>query len=238
MSEYSHIIDNYNAIARGAESAAVACDRNADDILILSVSKTHPIEAIIAAMQGGISHFGENYVQELRDKQEAIVRGNHQQPNWHFIGHLQTNKMKYIAPFVAMIHSVGSAKLAKEIDRQAEKNNRTIDILLQVNTSGEESKSGVQPEGVFELAAEAFALPNIKVKGLMTIGTFADDVNISIREFSMLRDLREKLQKDYPQESLTHLSMGMTNDYETAIAQGATIVRIGTAIFGQRDYKI
>lgn len=237
MNEFHYIVDNYRDIRSHADSAAIKANRKAEDITVLAVSKTHSIEKVLSAMEDGITEFGENYVQELKEKQEYVVNGGHKQPNWHFIGHLQSNKVKYIAPFVKMIHSVDSAKLAQEIDKQAAKNGRIIDILLQVNTSGEESKSGVAPDDIFALADSIKELKNIRVKGLMTIGTFAEDKEVSIREFTMLRTLRDKLQELHPEAELTHLSMGMTNDYEIAIEQGATIVRVGTAIFGQRDYS-
>lgn len=237
MNELHYIIDNYREIRSRADEAAKKANRQPQDVCVLAVSKTHSLDKVLAAMEDGIIEFGENYVQELKEKQEQVIKGNHPQPNWHFIGHLQSNKVKYIAPFVKMIHSVDSAKLAQEIDRQAAKNDRIIDILLQVNTSGEESKSGVAPDDVFALADSIKNLKNIRVRGLMTIGTFAENKEVSIREFTMLRTLRDKLQELHPEAELTHLSMGMTNDYEIAIEQGASIVRIGTAIFGQRDYS-
>lgn len=237
MNDYSHITANYNEIYKRVTQAAERSGRKIEDILILAVSKTHPLSAVLASMEGGIKDFGENYAQELKDKQEEISKNNYKQPNWHFIGHLQTNKAKYLAPFVHMIHSVDSFRLAEEISKQADKNNREIDILLQVNTSGEQSKSGVDPEDIFQLAEQVIQLKNVKIRGLMTIGSFSDNVEISLKEFTLLKDLRDKLKILHPTQDFHHLSMGMTNDYETAIASGATIVRIGTAIFGQRNYS-
>lgn len=228
---------NWNAICDRAKKAAEACNRNFDEILVLAVSKTHPFSAVISGMDCGIKEFGENYAQELKDKHQIFADKGLTQPVWHFIGHLQTNKVKYIAPFVSMIHSVDSLKLAEEISRQAGLHNRTIDILLQVNTSGEDSKSGCAPEEIFDLAQGALEIPNIRVRGLMTIGSFSEDKNVSIREFSLLRSLRDELCARFPQADFRHLSMGMTHDFDTAIAQGATIVRVGTAIFGARDYS-
>ena len=236
MSKSELIALNWAEINLKASQAAIASDRSPDDILILAVSKTNPVESIIDAMSVGISHFGENYAQELRDKQQDIVNRKATQPRWHFIGHLQTNKVKYIAPYVEMIHSVDSLKLAVEISKEAQKNNRTIDILLQVNTSAEESKSGCTPDEVYKLAENVFQLDFINVRGLMTIGSFAEDKAIAISEFKLLKSLRDKLQDLHPNQNLSHLSMGMTNDFDLAIKEGATIVRVGTAIFGSRYY--
>lgn len=230
------IAHNWEIINKQAKQAALDINRKLDDVLVLAVSKTNPIESIIDAMSIGISHFGENYAQELRDKQQEIINRQATQPKWHFIGHLQTNKVKYIAPYVEMIHSVDSLKLAQEISKEARKNNRTINILLQVNTSAEESKSGCTPNEIFELAEKVFQLDSINIRGLMTIGSFADDANIALSEFRLLRSLRDKLQTLHPNQHLPHLSMGMTNDFEVAIREGATIVRVGTAIFGSRYY--
>lgn len=230
------IAHNWEIINKQAKQAALDINRKLDDVLVLAVSKTNPIESIIDAMSIGISHFGENYAQELRDKQQEIINRQATQPKWHFIGHLQTNKVKYIAPYVEMIHSVDSLKLAQEISKEARKNNRKIDILLQVNTSAEESKSGCTPNEIFELAEKVFQLDSINIRGLMTIGSFADDANIALSEFRLLRSLRDKLQTLHPNQHLPHLSMGMTNDFEVAIREGATIVRVGTAIFGSRYY--
>lgn len=237
MNQYSDIKSNFENIYQKAKIAADKNARNIDDILILSVSKTHPIEAIISAKNFGINDFGENYAQELKEKQESIINNKLPQVNWHFIGKLQSNKVKYIAPFVTLIHTVDSAKLAKEISKQAKRFNRTIDILLQVNTSNEDSKSGVLAKDLDNLVNEIKDFENINIQGLMSIGSFAFDPNISIKEFSLLRELRENLKVKYPKIDFKHLSMGMTNDFEIAIEQGATIVRIGTAIFGQRDYS-
>ncbi len=212
-------------------------NRKIDDITILAVSKTHPLNAVICAMTAGMNNFGENYAQELKDKYIEMDNLGFKQPLWHFIGHLQTNKVKYIAPFVEMIHSVDSFSLAQEISKQAIKYNRNIDILLQVNSSGEDSKSGCEPNEIEELAVAVAKLPNINICGLMTIGSFSNDERISRIEFSLLRNLKEQLSVKYPDMNLKHLSMGMTNDYLIAIEEGATIVRIGTAIFGFRDYS-
>lgn len=236
--EYSaYIKNNYLQIKERAAEACNKAGRMIEDVLILPVSKTHPIDAIISGIQSGLSCFGENYAQELRDKHQLLENLKIEQPKWHFIGHLQTNKVKYIAPFVEMIHSVDSLSLAKEISKQAEKNEREIDILFQVNTSGEFSKSGAAPEETIEIIHQISEIPNIKLCGLMTIGSFSDDERVYRSEFQTLRGINDEIKSRIPQLGMKHLSMGMTGDFETAIEEGATIIRIGTAIFGNRDYS-
>ncbi|MCX8055228.1 MAG: YggS family pyridoxal phosphate-dependent enzyme [Ignavibacteria bacterium] len=230
-----NIKQNISLIKSNIEQVAKKFSRNAEKIKIIAVSKTQSIEAISAAFYAGATIFGENYVQELVEKQ-SLLSEKGILPEWHFIGHLQTNKVKYIAPFVSLIHSVDSEKLASEISRQAEKNNRTIDILLQINTSGEISKFGCEPDEAINLAERVSSLPNVKLKGLMTIGTFSDDEAIIRKEFRLLRSKLEEIN-DKLGLSLNELSMGMSHDYEIAIEEGATMVRIGTAIFGERHYN-
>jgi len=208
----------------------------ARDIKVVAVSKTHPVEAIKYAIEAGIRDFGENYAQELKTKYELLKQISDVQPNWHFIGHLQTNKVKYIIPFVKLIHSVDSFHLANEINRQAEKHNRVVDVLVQVNTSGEESKFGCEPEEALPLIDQIGQLPNLRVIGLMTIGSFSTDENTIRKEFRLLRSIFEEAKQKFPELPLTELSMGMTNDYMIAVEEGATILRIGTAIFGERHY--
>jgi hypothetical protein len=228
---------NWLMINQRLSIAASKSNRCQDEISIVAVSKTHSIEKIISALKAGIMLFGENYAQEMNEKHLALLNYPELHPEWHFIGHLQTNKVKYIVSFVSMIHSVDSVKLAKEISEQAEKRNRTVDILLQVNTSGEKSKYGCKPDEIYKLYEEIYMLKGINILGLMTIGTFAIDAKISRREFSLLRNVRDNLNEKY-KISLKHLSMGMTHDYEIAVEEGATLVRIGTAIFGERKTKI
>ncbi|HOK15460.1 MAG TPA: YggS family pyridoxal phosphate-dependent enzyme, partial [Candidatus Kapabacteria bacterium] len=209
-----NIKQNIYQIKSNIEQAAKKFSRNFENIKIIAVSKTHPVEAISAAYYAGATIFGENYVQELVEKQTKLYEQGIM-PEWHFIGHLQTNKVKYIAPFISLIHSVDSEKLALEISRQAEKHNRTIDILLQINTSGEISKFGCEPDDAVSLAEKVLELPNIKLKGLMTIGTFSDDETIIRKEFRLLRSKLEEINKKLGL-NLTELSMGMSHDYEIA----------------------
>lgn len=236
MEKFDEIKSNWLNVLNNVRIAAQTLQRDPDSIKIVAVSKSHPPEIIELAIKVGVNVFGENYAQELKDKHQYLVESGVKIPEWHFIGHLQSNKVKYIAPFVSMIHSVDSVGLAEEISKQAEKNNRTIDILLQVNTSGEYSKFGCQPEKLIELFDSVARIKNLNVLGLMTIGTFSDNENIIRTEFKLLRELRDNINKTKG-VNLSHLSMGMSHDYEIAIEEGATIVRIGTAIFGERIYR-
>lgn len=227
---------NFEKIVSNVNSAALACGRNPEDITIVSVSKTHPAEIILAAKDAGIYVFGENYVQELQKKYEDIPPNERKGLIWHYIGHLQTNKVKLIIPFIDVIQTVDSLHIALEISRQAEKVGRNIDILIQVNTSGEENKSGCEPEELLNFAHEVHNLPNLNLLGLMTIGSFTEDKKISRREFRLLKYLLNNLNSSEEGLNLRHLSMGMSHDYKIAIEEGATILRIGTAIFGERVY--
>lgn len=227
----------WTEVCQNAKKAADDCGRDFEDITVVAVSKTKPVEMLLNGQKAGIPVFGENYAQEMREKHQYYLDNNLDQPVWHFIGHLQTNKVKYLAPFVNIIHSVDSLKLAKEISKQAAKHDRTIDIMLQVNTSGETSKSGCEPNEVFELADAALEVENVNIIGLMTIGSFSMDEKVVRKEFTLLRSLRDKLIEKHGEENFKHLSMGMTGDYPIAIAEGATFVRVGTAIFGERDYS-
>lgn len=219
--------DNYNEIRDSIRS-----DKK-EDIKILSVSKSHPVEALLNAYESGLRVFGENYVQEMVDKYKAIDEETRKDIEWHFIGHLQTNKVKYIAPFVNCIHSVYKEKLAKEIDKRAKENNRIINVLLQINTSGEDSKSGCSPDEAELILKNSLELENITFVGLMTISGLESTNDERKQEFKLLRKLRDQLEDKF-NISLPELSIGMTSDYHEAIEEGATMIRIGTAIFGER----
>lgn len=223
--------ENYKRIAESIDEK----DRNR--IKIINVSKSHPVEALINAYNSGLRVFGENYVQEMVDKYNYVSDELKNEIEWHFIGHLQSNKVKYIASFVNCIHSVDKLKLAKEIDKRAKENNRTIDLLLQVNISDEDSKSGCQIDEAEEILRGAIALSNINFTGLMTISGLESNNEQKKKQFEMLRILRDNLENKLMIE-LPNLSMGMTDDYYLAIASGSTMIRIGTAIFGKREYKI
>ena len=205
-------------------------------VTLVAVSKTKPIEAISALYELGQRDFGENYVQELAEKQSQLPLDI----RWHFIGHLQSNKVKLIAPFVQLIHSVDSLKLLKEINRQAAKNNRVIDCLLQVHIAQEETKFGFSEkelEGLFHsYLFEIEALQNTRITGLMGMASFTDDMNRVRSEFKKLKRVFEKFSK-LPDTNFQWqtLSMGMTSDYKTAIEEGSNMVRIGSMIFGDRE---
>lgn len=235
--EYKKLLkENYTKIRNSIIEAAQSNYRNAGDITIIAVSKSFPAETIELAFQAGIRSFGENYAQEFRDKIKYF--SNLQlKPDWHFIGHLQSNKVKYLIPYVKLIHTVDELDLAREIDKRANSAGILQNILLQVNTSGEPQKSGVNPEGLKQLVESILPLKNLNLIGLMTIGTFTDEESISRKEFSLLAKLKNEINNFLGTEKLTELSMGMSHDYLIAIEEGATIVRIGTAIFGNRIYS-
>jgi len=204
--------------------------RNPKEIRLIAVSKFFGVDAINEANRLGITDFGENKAQELRDKYEIL--GDN--VSWHFIGSLQRNKVKYVVKAATIIHSVDSSTLADEINSQAQKINKVQKILLEVKTSLEESKSGLNNyEEVMELIKHCSTLQNVELVGLMTMAAFTDDTEIIRKSFIELRNLRDKINQNG--FDLRELSMGMTNDYEIAIEEGATMLRIGSAIFGQRD---
>ncbi len=209
---------------------------------LVAVSKYHPTEAIIEAYEAGQRIFGESRVQELVGKYEELS-GAYLDLSWHFIGHLQTNKVKYIAPFIDMIHSVGSLKLLEVINKEAEKNKRQIPILLELHVAQEETKGGFTQEELMELIRlmhnepERFA--HIRLEGLMTMATNTDDQALIQQEFASVKVLFDEIKSSgllNEPEHFTELSMGMTGDYQLAIQNGATLVRLGSAIFGERSY--
>ena len=221
-----------NDVKARISAAAKECGRVPEDIKLIAVTKTYPIEAMNEAIRLGVTDIGENKPQEIRDKFDNVSP-----VNWHLIGHLQTNKVKYIIDRCTLVHSVDSIKLMAEIDRQAQNHNRDIDILIQVNISGEESKSGIAPDELPSLLEYAKNLTNTHVKGLMTIAPKCDIDEVS-RHFSNMKELFDKTSKQsYKNVTMTELSMGMSGDFETAIKHGATMVRIGSLIFGPRNYN-
>ena len=222
---------NLATINERIRAAAEKSGRDPATIRLVAVSKTRPAEDIIAAFQAGQTVFGENYIQELVPKL-AEVPGAVQ---WHFIGHLQSNKVKFIAGQVTVIHSVDRISLAQEIDRQWGKLDKLCDVLIQVNISGEATKSGTTEAGAIQLVRECALLPNIKVKGLMTMPPFFDDPDAARPYFAELRRLSETITaQQIADVDMVELSMGMSGDFEAAIQEGATLVRVGTAIFGER----
>lgn len=229
--EYSYLKENYDSLINDIRQICVENGRNADEIKLIAVSKTFPPEQIKAVRDFGQVYFGENKVQELRDKRDAL---KDEDIRWHLVGHLQTNKVKYIADFVELIHSVDSLKLAGVIDEQAFKHGRVIDILVQVNTSGEDQKSGVEPTDAEKLCRDISMLKNIRLRGLMTIGMFTDEEDVIRENFRVLKKLFDALKPSF--EGFDYLSMGMTSDYRIAIQEGANMLRVGSAIFGNRNY--
>jgi len=212
-------------------AAAETAGRDPASVRLVAVSKTRPAADIIAACQAGQTIFGENYIQELVPKLDEV----HEAVQWHVIGHLQSNKVKYIAGRVAMIHSVDRLSLAQEIDRQWGRLGKVCDVLIQVNISGEATKSGTTEAGAIQLVRECALLPHIRVKGLMTMPPFFDDPDAARPYFAELRRLSEAVAgQRIAGVDMAELSMGMSGDFEAAVQEGATLVRIGTAIFGAR----
>ncbi|HCC94435.1 MAG TPA: YggS family pyridoxal phosphate-dependent enzyme [Flavobacteriaceae bacterium] len=202
-------------------------------VTLIAVSKTKPIEDLREAYEAGIRDFGENKIQEMCDKYEVLPKDI----RWHMIGHVQTNKVKYMASFVHLIHGVDSLKLLKEINKQAEKNNRVIEVLLQQFIADEETKFGLDQEEILQIMQEEIQhLPNVRVVGLMGMATFTEDENQIREEFRSLKSNFDSLKNNF--ENLTILSMGMSGDYQIAIEEGSTMVRIGSSIFGHRNYSI
>lgn len=209
-----------------------AVGRRSSEITLLAVSKTFSAEKVAEAVQHGVFDVGENYVQELLQKRSSL---NDERIRWHFIGHLQSNKVRNIIDWISLIHAVDSIRLANEINSRAGKSRRIVDVLLEVNTTGEQSKFGLPPERTAEFVKELKDLSNIRISGLMTIGPFLPDPEGSRPMFRKLRELKDEFEKLHqPNVLMKHLSMGMTGDFEIAIEEGATILRIGTAIFGSR----
>ena len=209
--------------------AAERSGRDPSEVTLVAVSKNFPAQAIKEAFSLGIRNFGENRAQELKDKYEKL---SNIQATWHFIGRIQTNKIKYFVPIVEYVHSVWREKELKEIDKRSKIISKIMKVFLEVNVSGEETKAGVKPENIKDLLEFAKDLENVKVVGLMTMAPIAEDPEDVRWVFRKLRELRDELKKEYP--DIKELSMGMSGDFEVAIEEGATFVRIGTAIFGKR----
>ena len=216
-------------IAEAAERAG----RDPAEVGLVAVTKTHPEAAVREAADAGLSVFGENYVQEARDKIEALADLD---LSWHFIGHLQSNKAKYAVDLFDLIHSVDSLKLAKEIDKQAEKRGKVQDVLVQVNLGNEPTKSGTGQDEAADLCRETARLKHVKIRGLMTMPPFFDEPEKARPYFAALSRLRDRIAAlSIEGVFMEGLSMGMTGDFEAAVEEGATWVRIGTAIFGERQ---
>lgn len=227
----TQIAESIARIKQRMAAAAARSGRNPEAIRLMAVSKTVEPERIRQAMDAGMTLFGENYVQEAREKIPDIGHD----VEWHMIGHLQTNKAKYVVNLFDWIHSVDRLELACELDRRAGQNSRTLNVLIEVNVSGESSKSGAQPTEVMAFVRKLSVLPNLSIQGLMTMPPYSDDPEQSRPYFVALRKLRDDITGAcIPGVAMNELSMGMTDDFEVAIEEGATIIRVGRAIFGER----
>ena len=224
--------ENLERVKKRIANAAASCGRDPETINLVAVSKTVDTERVAAAIDAGVNILGENYIQEAREKFNALIDRPVQ---WHFIGHLQSNKAKYAVRMFDLIHSVDSFKLAKILDTAARKNGKIQAILIQVNISQEQTKSGTGEADAVELVRQVSQLENIRVSGLMTMPPFFDAPELARPYFSRLARLRDRIiDHDFARVQMDELSMGMTGDFEVAIEEGATLVRIGTAIFGAR----
>lgn len=227
------IKQNLNEVEQNILDACKKSGRNRDEVTLVAVSKTKPISLLEEAYNQNIRNFGENKVQELCDKYEHMEKDI----MWHMIGHLQTNKVKYLIGKTTLIHSVDSYKLACEIERQAAKKNCTVDILIEVNIAEEDTKFGVSDIEVISLVKEVAKLPHILIKGLMTVAPYVVDSEENRRYFRKIKQLSVDIDNEnIDNVSMEILSMGMSGDYMVAIEEGATIIRVGTSIFGERNY--
>ena len=222
-----------NNVKERIKKTAIDCGRDPDTIHLVAVSKTMPEGTVRKAIKAGVEILGENYIQEARNKINTLSSYS---ASWHFIGHLQSNKAKYAVKLFDLIHTVDSLKLAKELNKQAKKINKIQKILIQVNISMESTKSGIYEEDAQKLIKEISLLENLSIKGLMTMPPFFNNPEEARPYFSALRNLRDKIRNEAIKNvNMQELSMGMTVDFEVAIKEGATLVRIGTAIFGERN---
>lgn len=229
------IQENLRQVEANIQEACKRAGRSRDEVTLIAVSKTKPVSMLMEAYDAGIRIFGENKVQELCDKYEEMPTDI----KWHMIGHLQRNKVKYIVDKAALIHSVDSLRLAETIQAEAAKKNVIVPILIEVNAAEEESKFGIKTEETLELVEQIAKFPNIRIEGLMTIAPFVEDPEENRTYFRALKQLVVDINaKNIDNVNVRTLSMGMTNDYMVAIEEGATMVRVGTGIFGERIYNI
>lgn len=229
------LIENYNNVNDRVKASCKKTSRSEDDVTLIAVSKTKPAEDIKTLYDYGVRDFGENKVQELTEKYEVLPKDI----RWHLIGHLQTNKVKYIVDKVYLIHSVDSVRLAEQIEKEAAKKNVIVNILIQVNVAGEDTKFGLDTDDTIKNVETISKFPHVRIKGLMTIAPFVSDGEDNRKYFNELKQLSVDIQKkNIDNVSMDMLSMGMSGDFETAIEEGATLVRVGTSIFGARNYAI
>ena len=231
----SMVVENLAEVEKHICEACARAGRSRDEVTLIAVSKTKPVSMIEELLPGGTRDFGENKVQELVDKYEVLPKDIH----WHLIGHLQRNKVKYVVDKACLIHSVDSMRLAETISEEGVKKGVTVPVLIEVNVAGEESKFGVTLEETEGLVREIAKLPSIQIKGLMTIAPYVEDPEENRVHFSRLKQLSVDIKnKNIDNVSMDVLSMGMTGDYQVAIEEGATMVRVGTGIFGERNNNI
>ena len=229
------LYENYENVVENVKKACVRAGRNPEEVTVIAVSKTKPLSDIEELISHGVTEFGENKVQEMTDKYEHVSKPVH----WHLIGHLQTNKVKYIVDKACLIHSVDSVHLAKEIEKEAAKKNVVVNVLIEVNIAHEESKFGINETDVYDLIEAIKDFPHVHVMGLMTIAPFVENPEDNRIYFRKMYQLSLDIKsKNIDNIDMNVLSMGMTNDYEIAVEEGATMVRVGTAIFGARNYNI
>lgn len=226
--------ENLQSVEENIKKACEKAGRKREEVTLIAVSKTKPVEMLQEIYDQNIRDFGENKVQEMCDKMEVLPKDI----KWHMIGHLQTNKIKYIIGKTELIHSVDSLHLAQEISKQAVKHNVQADILIEINIANEETKFGIDAGDTIQLVREIAVLPNIHIKGLMTIAPFVENPEDNRLYFRRIRQLSVDITKEnIDNVSMDVLSMGMTGDYMVAIEEGATMVRVGTGIFGERNYN-
>ncbi len=226
--------DNFETVEKNVANACARAGRDRSEVTLIAVSKTKPVEMLREVYDAGARDFGENKVQEICEKYDKLPSDI----KWHMIGHLQRNKVKQVIDKVTLIHSVDSYRLAQEISVQAQKKGLSIPILIEVNIAGEESKFGISTDDTIQLVEEIAALPNLKIQGLMTIAPYVVDPEENRLYFRQIKQLSVDIKnKNIDNVSMDILSMGMTGDYEVAIEEGATMVRVGTGIFGARNYN-
>ncbi len=229
------IKENIDRVEQNIKAACAACGRETGEVKLIAVSKTKPVPMLEEAYANGCRDFGENKVQELVDKYEIMPKDI----RWHMIGHLQRNKVKYIVDKVFLIHSVDSLRLAQEIEKEAAKKGVSVNVLVEVNVAGEESKFGATAQEAVSLVEQIAQLPHVRVKGLMTIAPYVEDSEENRRYFAKLKQIYvDIIHKNIDNVFMEELSMGMTGDYEVAITEGATYIRVGTGIFGEREYTV
>ena len=239
MEKNDFIIENLFQVEENIRLACEKSNRKREEVTLIAVSKTKPVDMLVTARLAGICDFGENKVQEMCDKHEYFSSINQTPLKWHMIGHLQTNKVKYLIGKTALIHSVDSYKLACEIEKQAAKHDCIMDILIEVNIAEEESKFGLAEEEVIDLVKQVAALPHVRIKGLMTVAPYVVDSEENRPFFRKIKQLSVDIDnQNIDNVSMNILSMGMSGDYMIAIEEGATMVRVGTGIFGERNYNI